>query len=453
MTIDDVNREFAIVGVGNRMVVMQLAADGSIVELWDFEHFKKKLVKEFIRVRTGDGELKTKPLADVWLKHQRGRQYDKLVYAMPGSVVQAGERDYNGWQGFTCEPKAGNWAKNHAHLRDIICCGNDEHLAWVMNWLAALVQLPGRHAWTAIVLRGGQGIGKGHFANNMIGRLFGPQQYIHILGSGQLTAEFNEHLSGKVFIYADESTWGGDPRAAAKLKGIITEDTVPIHRKFLKMIDEPSMLHTVIASNNEWPIPIETGDRRFSVLDVSELYKQDQVYFGALLAELGSGGRAALLYDLLNYPVNESMLRTPLMTEAKTQIAVQSMKPIEHWWLEILERGTIFDDQWPPHITKIDLHKNYLAFIDAHHHLSRDRRSTETELGMFLAKFTPVQLKMSFNGKRERFVIIPPLDVCRAAFVKHVGWHESYRWDIDADAPEGAGDAWEPPALPNLDEM
>jgi hypothetical protein len=453
MTIDDVNREYAIVGVGNRMVVMQLAADGSIVELWDYEHFKRRLIKEFINVRGADGEIKVKPLADVWLKHRQGRQYDKLVYAMPGSPIAAGLRDYNGWQGFSTLPQAGDWALNRAHLRDVICGGNDACFRWVMNWLAALVQLPGRHAWTALVLRGGQGIGKGHFANTMVGRLFGPQQYLHVLGSGQLTAEFNEHLSGKVLIYADESTWGGDPRAAAKLKGLVTEDTIPIHRKFLKMIDELSMLHIIIASNNEWPIPIEAGDRRFTVLDVSEERKQDQTYFGQLLAELAGGGRAAMLADLLAWPVDEAMLRQPIMTAAKSQIAVQSMKPTEHWWLELLERGSIVDETWPSSITKKALHGNYLAFLDQHHKQSRDRRATETELGMFLRKYTPVDQKLVVNGVRERVVVLPTLAECRAAFIAGLGWPADHPWDNEGASVllTDVGEAWEPPLT--SDEM
>lgn len=453
MTIEEVNQRYAICGVGNRMVVMQLAPDGSIVELWDYDHFRKRLIKEFINVRSG-AKIKTLPLADVWLKHRNGRQYDRLVYAMPGSQMEAGERDYNGWQGFSVQPKMGDWSLNRGHLQQIICKGDAVVYKWVMNWLAALVQLPGRHAWTSIVLRGGQGIGKGHFANNMVGRLFGPQQYIHILGSGQLTAEFNEHLSGKVFIYADESTWGGDPRAAAKLKGLVTEDTIPIHRKFLKMIDEPSMLHIIIASNNEWPIPIEPGDRRFSVLDVDESRQQDQTYFGALLAELAAGGRAAFLADLLELEVNQSLLRTPLMTAAKAQIAVQSMKPTEHWWLELLEKGTIFEDEWPTTVLKKDLHANYIAFLDQHHKQSRERRATETELGLFLKKFTTTIQQRSVNGERHRVITIPPLEECRAAFVQMVGWKDAHVWDDgEVSAPVGAGDAWEAPARGDVEEM
>ena len=445
MTFADINAIYSIIGIGNRMMVMELKPDGSIAEFWDFEHFKKKLIKEVTRFQQDDGKIKIMPLAEVWLHHPRGRQYEKLVYAMPGALEQAGPRDYNGWQGFSVQPKAGNWELNRAHLIEVICSNDQEAYRWVMNWLAALVQLPGRHAWTALVLRGGQGIGKGHFADRMIGRLFGPQQYIHILGSGQLTAEFNEHLSGKVLIFADESTWGGDPRAASKLKGMITEDRVTINRKFLKMVDEPSHLHTMIASNNSWPIPIEHDDRRFTVLDVSEAKKQDQAYFGRLLAELDNGGLAALLDELLSINVNQSMLRIPLMNAAKAQVAINTMKPIERWWLELLERGTIGDGEWPDKILKQDLHRSYINFLDYHYRHSREARSTETELGFFLRKFTPAQQqRLRRDGRIERVVFLPCLAECRETWITALGWRPNYPWDggaLDAVSDELVGQA------------
>ena len=215
--IDELNDQFAIISVGNKVVVMQTDATtgGSIKELWSYEEFKKLLVKRSVKVANTKGEERISPLAEAWLRHKDGKQYHKLVYAMPGSIERAGPNDYNGWRGFTVAPAAGNWSKNRDHLLNVICASHPTHFDWIYNWCAALVQQPGRHAMSSIVLRGGQGIGKGHFADKMLGRLFYQQQYLHMIGANQLTAEFNEHLSGKVFVFADEATWGGDPRHAA----------------------------------------------------------------------------------------------------------------------------------------------------------------------------------------------------------------------------------------------
>lgn len=357
MTLNDLNERFAIISVSNRVVVMQIDPDngGSIRELWDFAEFKKLLIKHRIKKKTSKGDVIVQ-LADEWLKNKHGKQYRRLVYAMPGSVEQFDPKDYNGWRGFTCEPKPGDWSQNREHVLKVICNGNQAHFAWLLNWCAALVQRPGQHAWSSIVLRGGQGIGKGHFVDKMLGKMFYMQQYLHMIGANQLTAEFNEHLSGKALVFADEATWGGDPRHAAKLKGLVTEDNVPIHRKFLKMVEEPSALHIVIASNGDWPIPAEWDDRRFFVLDVNESRKQDEAYFAPLVGELENSGRAAMLHDLLAHEVDWAALRHPPDTDAKRDLKSKSISADERWLINWLMDD---DGYWKPRQARSVVYGNY----------------------------------------------------------------------------------------------
>jgi hypothetical protein len=442
--IEELNEHNAVVSVSNKVVVMETWPDGGIKTLWPFEEFKRKHIKKFVAI--GDAY---KPLADVWLKDSRGRQYDRLVYAMPGSAERCEPGDYNGWLGFTVTPQPGDWTKNRRHLQWIICGGKANRYEWVFNWCAALVQWPGRHAMSSLVLRGGQGVGKGHFAHLMLGALFHKQQYLHIIGEGMLTGRFNEHLSGKVLVFADESTWGGDPAAADKLKGMVTESTVPIERKFLPLVEEPSALHIVIASNNEWPIAIPMDDRRFMVLDVVETKRQDDEYFAPLREELKNGGLAAMLHDLLAHKVDEYALRHPLSTEAKREVMTQSLTAIQRWWYEKLLNGslevtvttstdegkqtTVTIDGWHGSVPKSALHANYLAFLDQHRD-TRTRRSTETELGMFLKKYTPMRRQHRLPGTDEstkaRYVWdMPSLAECRAFWAKACGWPKDFEWD------------------------
>jgi phage/plasmid-associated DNA primase len=313
--------------------------------------------------------------------------------------------------------------------------------------MASLVQWPGRHAFTAVVIRGGQGIGKGHFAHLMLGALFHQQQYLHIIGSGMLTGRFNEHLSGKVLVFADESTWGGDPSAADKLKGMVTESTIPIERKFLPLVEEPSALHIVIASNNEWPISIAMDDRRFFVLDAKDSERQNDAYFTPLREELKNGGLAAMLHDLLAHQVDEYALRHPPSTKGKREVMAQSLKPIERWWFEKLLNGSLsllvtaddgdghttseVIDGWPNKVDKAAMHNDYLLFLDKLRE-TRTRRSTETELGVFLKRFTPRVTQGRLPGsdsKRHYWWALPTLLECRTFWVKACGWPEDFDWD------------------------
>ena len=432
MEFDEMMARFALVKFAGKPRVMELDATGKIVEFYDFQDFKNYFIRETVSFTGGDGKVKSVKMTQHWLEHTQSKRYEGLCYHMPGSEWPMPANWYNGYRGFTVESKPGAWDRNKNHIWEVICNGNDTHFVWVMNWLAALFQRPGAHGWASIVMRGGQGIGKGHFAHEMIGRCFYDQQYIHIIGANQLTAEFNEHLSGKVLVFADESTWGGDPRAASKLKGLITEANIPINRKFLPMVAERSALHILIASNNDWPIPIEKDDRRFCVLDVPDTYKQNSAYFGPLLEELRNGGREAMIAELLSMPIDDDALRHPPGSKSKHDISIRSLKPSERWWFEVLESGELQDGKWPYRISKREMHDLYTMFLDRHYRGHSQMIHTEMELGRFLKRYILKEEQITRNGKRERFLILPKLEDARAMWQDNFGWPDStHEWEAE----------------------
>ena len=438
MTFDDFNKQYASVSVGNKMVVMEFDKEsGTIVELWPFEEFKKKYIKEKALKKDTQGKEHIVCVANEWLHSKKGKDYRRLVYSMPGSPVLTppfdAARDYNGYRGFTVKPQPGDWSKNRAHVFDIICNGNAAHDAWVYNWMAALVKKPGQHAWSALVLRSGQGTGKGHFAKVMLGSLFHSQQFIHLTGANQLTSEFNEHLSGKVLVFADEATWGGDPKAAGRLKGLVTENTVIIRRLYLKAVEEASALHTIVASNSEWPIPADWDDRRFLVLDTNEDKKQDDAYFAALHAELDNGGRAAMLDDLLKHEVDVVALRHPPDTDAKADVKAQSLNPMERWLIDWLmdDEGT-----WKEEQLRTEVRSHYAESVKPSAPKSVDA------LGKFFrrifkrAKISgpwPRNSRMKSGGKRMNSWEFPPLAEFRIAVDKALGTKTD--WCDDGQLP------------------
>jgi hypothetical protein len=156
-----------------------------------------------------------------------------------------------------------------------------------------------------------------------------------------------------------------------------------------------------------------------------------------------------MLHDLLAHGIDEHALRHPPSTEAKRHVMLESLKPIERWWFEKLLKGALdltiektdsqgrsnieHIDCWVSHVPKDALHDNYLQFLDKHRD-SRTRRSTETELGMFLKKYTPVggQRRLPGTGQseqRQRVWDLPPLDECRLFWVKKCNWPEDFEWD------------------------
>jgi hypothetical protein len=353
MKIAKLNQRYALVGVCNRMAVAEFDQETKqLTELWPQTEFKLRLMKQLVAVDVAGGGTKLKPLAPFWLSSPKGKQYDRLVSAPPGSFEKASPSDFNLWQGFAVDATAGDWSKNKDHIKNIICDGREELFAWVMNWLALMVQKPGLIPRSSLVLIGGQGAGKGHFVQ-MLGSLFHPQQFLHLIGGTQLTGTFNGHLSGKVLVFADEAVWAGNRAAQDKLKGLITEAVIPIERKFLDAISEPSSLHVIIATNSDFPMLMERDDRRFCILKVSNAQQNNEVYFAGLRKELDNDGREALLHELLHYPVNEALVRQPPLTAEKVELKNRSLSREEQWlqnWLldvnphkaERVQRGHLY---------------------------------------------------------------------------------------------------------------
>ena len=431
--VEEMNKSFGIIEIGSKMAVMEFRTTGEIKKMWDFKEFKAKLLSSKIDVGSED-KPKIIPTAQFWLEHKNARRYWDIVYAMPGSGIKPEKKDYNGWLGFAVKAKQGKWDRNREHLLSIVCAGNKELFKYVMNWCAALIQQPGRHANTSLVLMGDHGVGKGHFADRMIGRLFYPQQYCHLTSSAQLTGRFNEHLSGKAFIFADEATWGGDPRAAGVLKALITEDTIQIERKFLPQVGEKSSLHIIIASNSDFPVRIEKTDRRFTILEVGEGRRQDLKYFGELHDELDNGGLEAFMYDLTKWEVDWEMTRRPMMTKGKEELALKALSPTESWWFEKLLDGITDIDAFEWSGCEADkLHNEFMEFTEAHFRHDRSHTGTKTQLGIFLAKLGVRKIRKRVGGVRVWFFMPPPLEKSRALFVKLVGWPSDYSWDSDTE--------------------
>jgi hypothetical protein len=123
---------------------------------------------------------------------------------------------------------------------------------------------------------------------------------------------------------------------------------------------------------------------------------------------------------------------------------LHSLKPIERWWFEKLVDGVLFPGsvtednahvvaEWPKVVDKTMLHDNYLMFLDRLRE-NREKRSTQTELGMFLARYA--------RAKRSRGKwFMAPVEECRALWVKECGWSQEHQWveDSDDDA-DGTGD-------------
>jgi phage/plasmid-associated DNA primase len=307
------------------------------------------------------------------------------------------------------------WPLIEHHLREIVCDGDYALYEWLLNWCASLVQQPGVHANTAIMLQGGQGTGKGFFAHDLLGGLFDSRHYLKIANSDQFYHRFaGELLSGRCLVFLDEATWGGDKRQAGMLKDYITGDTFIVDRKGISACSEVSMLHLILASNEDWPVGVDRDDRRFVAFKLSDEHANDPVYFEPLYTELRSGGQAAFLRDMLAWTIDAQKLRLPPNTKQKTRLKQRSMGSDADWWFGCLNQGRILesDKSWPKDVAKQALHNAYLQEMQK---VKANRPLSTIWFWIRLREWCPsIKIWRVKNGPRQ--CQFPTLDVARREF-------------------------------------
>ncbi len=390
--VAEFNARFAVVNEGGRAVVYSPVENPILRRRYHdrlgFDDLQRLYMTRRIKVGVdGQGRAIMKPAANVWLAHPDRAQFIRGVTFDPsGRAVPEGM--LNLWQGFAVQPRPGSWQRMRDHIRDVVCRGNVEHSEYLLNWIARMLQSPAEQGEVAVVMRGGEGTGKGTLARALKHTL--GQHGLHISNGKHLTGNFNGHLRDCVFLFADEAFFAGDRAHVGVLKAIITEPYLAIEGKYQNAVQAPNFLHLMMASNEDWVVPASLDARRFFVLEVSDARRNDHAYFAALWAEMENGGYEAMLHDLLRRDLTLFNPRGVPLTEGLQTQRKLSLNHTDAWWLDVLHKGYVFQSrlelevhfsQWHETVTTELLFASYTAFVEKR---GERRPLTREDLGRFL---------------------------------------------------------------------
>lgn len=447
--IDDLNSKHAVLPVGSNVLILWERNNEETKRIeTDFirkNDFLTLYENRFVEVRDENGNAKQKPAAKLWLTSPERRQYEQIVFN-PGKTGN-GDKYYNLWRGFSVDPAAGDWSLFKKHIEENICAGDPEIFQYILAWMADAVQNLTDRPGVAVVLRGKQGTGKGIFCR-LFGELFG-QHFIHISQSKHLTGSFNSHLKDCLILFADEAFWAGDKSGEGSLKALITEPEFLIEMKGHDAIRMRNRVRLLIASNSEWVIPAGLEERRFCVIDVSDGHMQDHAYFESITNQMNAGGRAAMLYDLLQYDLSAVNLRKIPQTAALFDQKIQSLSAIEQFWYVILQQGKIYeiDSEWREDIEKDKLYELYQKISGQ---AGIQHKGFQTKFGIHLRKICPqihviqktVTVYDETNSRTgsaiKRFWKLPDLYQCRDDFARIM--NAKIEWDSVLDNEEESKD-------------
>lgn len=418
--VEELNKSHFVVNVGGRVCIANLQYDPQLnrmlLSFSSVSDFKLRYGNRFVNEDLTYSKL--------WLTSSERREYSGIVF-LPG---QNPAGFYNLFQGFAVEPQVGDCSLFWAHVRDHICAGNFVHFRYVRRWMAHAIQFPEQLPGTALVLRGLQGTGKGIFVDNF-GALFG-EHYLTIYRLDQVTGRFNSHLKNVLLLHANEATCRNDKVGEGVLKGLITDPFVPIEHKGKDIINLRNYKRIIVATNEDWAVPMGVDDRRYLVLDVDPAQKENKKYFQAIVNQMTNGGLAALMSDLLAEDLTDFDVRTVPFSASNFDQKLRSADPITQWWFNalmdgdtLLGRSSLCPGGWNCEPSHSELFQAYSAWCQE----GRLPTLSKPLFGRTFRKLLPGAhvgerrriAGGSESGIRMRFYLLPSLEVCRGAFQRY----------------------------------
>lgn len=395
--------------------------------------FTVKYGNEFILVPDGnkkdaDGNprMKKKGIGECWLKSSRRRTVEKIDFYPPPII--APKDHINLYRGASLKPTDELHPERCARFVDMIqshICNGDESLShYVFSWIADLVQNPGgRKPGVCLVLRGGQGTGKGTFASHIM-QLVSPYS-IMLDKPDQLVGRFNWHMANKLLVVADEAFWAGDKSKIGPLKSFITESQLSYEAKGHDLKMMKSYHRVMMLSNSDWVVPADMDDRRFTVLDMPKAHAQESSYFKPIWDEMANGGLEAFCRMMFDYDFSDVDIRKAPKTQGLLDQKLQSLDEIGVFVLEMLTEGRVplvtgveTDAPWPEWV-----HKD--ALLDAFTRSLADERKryrpSKITFGRMIKKYIPglntgAKGPADSTGRRPHVTGLPPLQQARKDF-------------------------------------
>jgi hypothetical protein len=357
-----------------------------------------------------DKNGKPLPFMPVWFKDKHTRRFDNIVRTrFPVKDPKA----YNLWTGWGVPPieKPGGWSLMQEHIEKIICSDNAEYGKFLIDWLAWGVQHDGPMQ-SAIVMHGQEGTGKNTLTEEY-GALFPKDSYICPSDSSLVLGHFNDILQNANVVTLDEALFYGNRAQNSALKGLLTNPNITLHKKNFGPMNYPNNLRVFILTNEQHSVRAGPEARRFFQVELSPTRRCDMPYFKALRQQMASGGRSAMLYDLLHRDLTgfnpASVVKTDLLQSEQEDTDSDNMErysnlefQIDLWLAAGKMPGARPQEDGSLQVNASDLSEWMLS--------NRREKVHNGRLGRNLRKWFGGTL---YRASLANYQILPPLSECR----------------------------------------
>ncbi len=286
-------------------------------------------------------------------------------------------------------------------LLNVFCDGDKKLLRYVLTWFSNLVSTQDINKIALVIISEQQGTGKGTFLEFMA-KILGSHCFKAVTGIGPITQKHNDVIVGMRLIVMNEAASTRDEFRSNfdKMKPNITDPILDIEPKGFGHYDAKNLGNYIIVSNHRDSVVIENNDRRYQVLECSDIYANNTEYFTRIrkILQLRKGDEdkmeaANSFYTyLMNYKDKLDLFEiidTPLRQEMKERSLPNTVKFIKEYKerLDSLESDLGMEPLF--NIRAMELYKKYEDWARN----CNEKVATNTKFGMDIRNYTKKILK------------------------------------------------------------
>jgi hypothetical protein len=171
------------------------------------------------------------------------------------------------------------------HIREVYCSDSEEVYEYFLDLLYMMFKVPEKSLGVAVFLFSRtQGTGKNTFIDFLRDCVVGNQMTYECAGLDSLISKHNSMMKNKKLVVVDEiassaETWHSN---FDKMKTLITSENIVINPKGVNQFIVKNLATYFFLSNNPDAIRLESTDRRYLCLEVSNKYVGNTAYFNSL---------------------------------------------------------------------------------------------------------------------------------------------------------------------------
>jgi len=276
-----------------------------------------------------------KSATNLFLK--QARKFRRLTYrpGMGHTVIESGVEAFNTWRPpslvapaeMVSDGAINRWLE---HARYLI--PDDKERNHLLDWMAHLIQFPGRKINWSVLIGGDEGIGKDSLFKPLISAL--GRDNCRSIEMHDITAPFNGWAAKTKLVLVAEIYRGATSQQVImeRLKPLIAlpPETIRINEKYLPAYDVPNLISFVLFTNHRDALKLSRSDRRYMVV-WSPAQPRDQSYYRELHDFIDSNtGKIAKWLAQRNLQSFSATGVAPV-TAAKEEMRQTAQAPLDAW--------------------------------------------------------------------------------------------------------------------------